>query len=696
MINYVWLIPLFPLIGAVVNGIFSARMPRKTAGVIACFSIGLSLLVALSVFTGLMALEPAHRSVEVVAFQWITSGAFHIDISFLVDPLSTLMILVVTGVGFFIHVYSIGYMHHEAGSNRYFSYLNLFVFFMLMLVLGANYLVLFLGWEGVGLCSYLLIGYWYHKKSAADAGKKAFVVNRIGDFGFILGLFVLFWSLSAHGIHSLSYKEVFEGIQHLGTGTIALVAALLFVGAVGKSAQFPLYVWLPDAMEGPTPVSALIHAATMVTAGVYMVARNNAIFSMVPSVGEAVAIVGIFTACFAATIGLVQNDIKKVLAYSTVSQLGYMFAAVGLGAYTAGVFHLMTHAFFKGLLFLGSGSVIHGMSDEQDMRKMGGLHSYMKTTSTTFIIGALAISGIPPLSGFWSKDEILWESFKGGHYVIWAVGLFTAFLTAFYMFRQVFMTFSGTCRADAHTKEHLHESPSTMTVPLIVLAVLAVVGGVVGIPFFAGGSRLHHFLAPVFGHGVEHTAAAVSHGAHLALASMAEGGAHVAEAAGEAAHGSMEYILMVVSVVVGISGIFLAALMYYAPMRSGAPSFLNPELIAEKFSGLHKLLYNKYYVDEIYEAIIINPIKRICAWCWSFDLGFIDGIVNGAAWCTRLASWLSHKFDIYIIDGLVNSLATLVSVKSGIWRRLQTGYLQNYALVFILGVIALIVRAMIG
>jgi len=696
MIEYVWLIPLFPLIGAIINGILCGRMPRKTAGVIACISIGLSFLVAISVFIGLTAMEPAERSVEVLAFQWITSGAFHIDISFLVDPLSTLMILVVTGVGFFIHVYSIGYMHHESSSNRYFSYLNLFVFFMLMLVLGSNYLVLFLGWEGVGLCSYLLIGFWYHKKSASDAGKKAFVVNRIGDFGFILGLFVLFWSLSAHGIHSLGYKEVFANIHHLSHGTLTLVAALLFVGAVGKSAQFPLYVWLPDAMEGPTPVSALIHAATMVTAGVYMVARNSAIYSAVPSVGHAVAIVGIFTALFAATIGLVQNDIKKVLAYSTVSQLGYMFAAVGLGAYTAGVFHLMTHAFFKGLLFLGSGSVIHGMSDEQDMRQMGGLHSHMKITSTTFIIGALAISGIPPLSGFWSKDEILWESFSGGHYVIWAVGLFTAFLTAFYMFRQVFMTFSGKCRADEHTKEHIHESPSTMTTPLIVLAVFAIVGGVVGVPFFEGGSRLHHFLSPVFGHGAEHAAAAVTHGAHVAMAAMSTGGAHIADVAQEAAHSSTEYILMAVSVCVGVFGIFLAALMYYAPMSSGAPSFMKPENITRSFSGLHKLLYNKYYIDEIYDALIINPIKRLCAWCWAFDLGIIDGIVNGAAWCTRLVSWLSHKFDIYIVDGLINSMSTIVSVKSGIWRRLQSGYLQNYALVFILGVIVLIVRAMIG
>lgn len=723
MIDYVWLIPLLPMIGAAVNGVFCSRMPKKTAGLIACISMGAAFLISVTIFIQLLGLPASERSVEVVVFKWITSGSFSIDLSFLVDPLSTLMILVVTGVGFLIHVYSIGYMHHDSGAVRYFSYLNLFVFFMLMLVLGSNYLVMFLGWEGVGLCSYLLIGFWYHKKSASDAGKKAFVVNRIGDFGFILGLFVLFWSLSGHGISSLSFKEVFASIHHLDPKVVAVIAALLFVGAIGKSAQFPLYVWLPDAMEGPTPVSALIHAATMVTAGVYMIARNNALFSMVPAVGEGVAVIGIFTACFAATIGLVQNDIKKVLAYSTVSQLGYMFAAVGVGAYTAGVFHLMTHAFFKGLLFLGSGSVIHAMSDEQDMRKMGGLHSHMKITSTTFIIGALAISGMPPFSGFWSKDEILWESFKGGHYIIWAVGLFTAFLTAFYMFRQVFMTFTGRCRADEHTKSHLHESPSTMTVPLIVLAVLAIAGGVVGIPFLAGGSKIHHFLSPVFGHGAEaavaavshgaheavaavagsgahvaEAAAAVSHGAHEAVAAVAGGGAHMAEAAGGAAehasHSSMEFILMGVSIGAGVLGIFLAALMYYAPFKSLAPSFWRPEVIAETFSGLHTLLYNKYYVDEIYDAVIVNPIKRLCSWCLTFDLGVIDGIVNNTAWTTRLTAWFSHKFDIYVVDGIVNSMATIVSFTSGIWRRIQTGFLQNYALIFVLGIIAVVVRAL--
>ena len=674
MIQQVWLIPLLPLIGAIINGVVGGRIGKKAVGFVACLSMAVSFLTSVSIFFSLIALPEGARSVEVSIFNWITSGSFHIDVSFLVDPLSTLMILVVTGVGFLIHIYSVGYMHHDKSYWRYFSYLNLFVFFMLMLVLGSNYLIMFLGWEGVGLCSYLLIGFWYEKKSASDAGKKAFVVNRIGDFGFILGLFLLFWTLSGHGVNSLDYKVVFASLHELDPRIVATIAALLFVGAIGKSAQFPLYVWLPDAMEGPTPVSALIHAATMVTAGVYMVARNSALYSMAPEVGHVVAVIGIFTALFAATIGLVQNDIKKVLAYSTVSQLGYMFAAVGLGAYVAGVFHLMTHAFFKGLLFLGSGSVIHAMSGEQDMKKMGGLHRHLKTTSITFTIGALAIAGIPPLSGFWSKDEILWEAFSKGHLIIWAVGLFTAFLTAFYMFRQVFLTFSGECRADEHTKSHIHESPPVMTIPLIVLAFLAIVGGVVGIPFFEGGSKLHSFLSPVIGH--------TSHGA--------------AEAVAEAGHGSLEFILMGVSVGAGALGIFLAALMYYAPLRSFAPSFWTAENMAGNFSGIHKLLYNKYYVDEIYDAVIVNPIKRFCGWCLSFDLGIIDGIVNNAAWITRLLSWASHKFDIYIVDGLVNSIATLVNFNSSVWRRLQTGYLQNYAFIFVLGVLIVLLRALLG
>ncbi|MBI5236784.1 MAG: NADH-quinone oxidoreductase subunit L [Deltaproteobacteria bacterium] len=672
MVELVWLIPLLPLIGSVANGVFGSRLSKGTVGVIGSAAVGLSFLIAVSIFWRIMTLPADARSIEIVAYNWLTSGGMSIDAAFLIDPLSTLMILIVTGVGFLIHVYSSGYMHHDKGLWRFFSYLNLFIFFMLMLVLGANYLIMFLGWEGVGLCSYLLIGFWYEKKSAGDAGKKAFVVNRIGDFGFILGLFLLFWTLSDLGAASLNYKDVFAAAHQIPPVTLTLITLLFFVGAVGKSAQIPLFVWLPDAMEGPTPVSALIHAATMVTAGVYMVARNNVLYSLAPYTGEVVAIIGIGTALFAATIGLVQNDIKKVLAYSTVSQLGYMFAAVGIGAYTAGVFHLMTHAFFKGLMFLGSGSVIHAMSGEQDMRKMGGLHGHMKITSITFIIGALAIAGIPPLAGFWSKDEILWEAFEKGHVGIWAVGLLTAGMTAFYMFRQVFMTFTGKCRADEHTKHHIHESPGSMTVPLIVLAVLAAIGGLVGIPFiFADGTALHQYFAPVF-----------SHGAHAVVAA-------------EAGHG-LEILLMAVSVAVGVSGISIAALMYYAPARKYAPDFLAPEKMAETLAPAHRLLYNKYYIDELYDYLIVNPIKRLCRYCLDFDLGVIDGIVNGAGWLTRFTAWVSHKFDIYIVDGLVNSAATFVSFNSLVWRRMQTGYLQHYALIFVIGLILIVGGALLS
>jgi len=673
MFSLVWLIPVLPLLGAIINGVFGSRLSEKTVGIIGCAAMAISFAISVSIFVSLMALPAEARSIVVTTFDWIPSGFVHITFNFLIDPLSTLMILIVTGVGFLIHLYSTGYMHHDHGFWRYFAYLNLFVFFMLMLVLGANYLVMYLGWEGVGLSSYLLIGYWYEKKSASDAGKKAFVVNRFGDFGFSLGVFLLFWTLSSHGVHTLNYTEVFKNVNLIDPKLITVITCLFFVGAVGKSAQFPLYVWLPDAMEGPTPVSALIHAATMVTAGVYMVARNNILFSMAPFTGQLVASVGVFTAFFAASIGLVQNDIKKVLAYSTVSQLGYMFVGVGLGAYDAGVFHLMTHAFFKGLLFLGSGSVIHAMSGEQDMTKMGGLYGRLKVTSVTFIIGAIAIAGIPPFSGFWSKDEILGEAFMKGHYVIWAVGLLTAFMTAFYMFRQVFMTFTGECRADEHTKHHIHESPAVMTIPLIVLAFLATVGGLIGMPFFAGGSPLHNYLAPVFEHGAE-----------------------AARAVEESGVSSIEYILMAVSVAAGVSGITLAAIAYYEPWRERRPSFLDPETVSQRFNGLYTLLYNKYYVDEIYGALIVNPSKGLARACLSFDLGVIDWLVNSAAWATRFIAWVSHKFDIYVVDGIINSFATLVEFNSGVWRRLQTGYLQNYALVFILGVIILIGRILLG
>ncbi|CAB1069028.1 hypothetical protein JY97_06275 [Alkalispirochaeta odontotermitis] len=669
MLNSVWLIPALPLLGALLNGLVGSRIGKRAVGLIGCLTIALSFLFAVGVFASLISLPPANRSIVIDLFSWISSGSLQIDFSFLIDPLSVLMTLVVTGVGFLIHIYSAGYMNSDRAYWRYFSFLNLFVFFMLVLVMSADYLVMFLGWEGVGLCSYLLIGFWYEKKSAADAGKKAFIVNRVGDFGFILGIFLLIWSLAEQGPLALKFDVVFNNVQNLEPARLTTITMLLFIGAVGKSAQFPLHVWLPDAMEGPTPVSALIHAATMVTAGVYMVARNSVLFSLAPITGEVVAAVGIFTAFFAATIGLVQNDIKRVLAYSTVSQLGFMFVAVGVGAYSAGIFHLMTHAFFKALLFLGSGSVIHAMAGGQDMRKMGGLFHHMKITAVTFILGAVAIAGVPPFSGFWSKDEILWETFQRGHYIIWAVGLFTAFLTAFYIFRQVFMVFTGQNRSDEQTRQHLHESSKVMTMPLVVLAVLALVGGVVGIPFFKGGSPLHGYLGPVF-----------ESGAHSLI--TAPGGSPVG-------HSSLEFFLMGLSVAFGLGGILLAALLYFEPLKSRVP-FLNPETISQRFKAIYTLMYHKYYVDEIYDAMIVNPLKKLAGYCFAFDLSVIDGLVNGVGWLTRLAAWLSHKFDIYIVDGVVNSLATLVDFNSGYWRRIQTGFLQNYALVFVIGLLVIV------
>lgn len=672
MVDSVWLIPFLPLMGAIINGLIGSRISKKAVGLIGCLTVAVSFLTSIPILLKLLSYPPELRSIEVTIFSWFTSGTFQIDVTFLIDPLSCLMVLIVTGVGLLIHIYSIGYMHADKAYWRYFSFLNLFIFFMLMLVLAANYLVMFLGWEGVGLCSYLLIGFWYEKKSASDAGKKAFVVNRVGDFGFLLGLFLLFWSMSAQGIDSLRFKEIFENVHLLNPTALTAITMLLFAGAVGKSAQFPLHVWLPDAMEGPTPVSALIHAATMVTAGIYMVARNSILFTLAPVTGELVAIVGIFTALFAATIAIAQNDIKRVLAYSTISQLGYMFAALGIGAYTAGIFHLMTHAFFKGLLFLGAGSVMHATSGEQDMRNMGGLYRYLKVTSVTFIAGTVAIAGIPPFSGFWSKDEILFESFINGHYLLWAVGLLTASLTAFYMFRQVFLVFTGKCRADEHARQHIHESPKVMTLPLFLLAALAVVGGVVGIPFFEGGSPLHNYLDPVFSKDSPHLIAVLT------------------ESPENAAHGSLELVLMGISTAAGLLGILLAALMYFEPLKSRAPSFMNPKVLSEKFKAIYSLLSNKYYIDEIYDALIVNPIKGLCRLCFSFDLSVIDGLVNGAGWMTRFAAWLSHKFDIYLVDGIFNSMATLVDFNSGIWRRLQTGYLQNYALIIILGLLLII------
>ncbi len=511
MYSNLWLIPFFPLVGSIINGLFGKKIKNEAViGGIATVMMFCSFLVAAQNFFNLLGdTEKIH---ELVIAPWMTVGQLQINWEFLLDPLSAVMIMVVTGVGTLIHLYSIGYMHGEVGYYRFFCYLNLFAFSMLMLVLGGNAPVMFIGWEGVGLCSYLLIGYYYEKKSASDAAKKAFVVNRIGDFGFLCGLMILFWSFGSKGVWTMNFVQIAEQAHLLETGGIivTIVTLCFFLGATGKSAQIPLYTWLPDAMEGPTPVSALIHAATMVTAGVYMIGRMNGLFAMAPATMMTIAIVGAATALFAATIGFAQNDIKRVLAYSTVSQLGYMFLAMGVGAFSAGIFHLMTHAFFKACLFLGSGSVIHGMhhayhkahlhDDPQDMRNMGGIRKKMPITFITFLVSTIAISGIPLFSGFFSKDEILWWSFGStrGHWLLWVMGAVAAGMTAFYMFRLVFMTFYGEQKTDPRAKDHIPESPLTITIPLMVLGLLAVIGGYVGVPKILGGlNRFEHFLAPV-------------------------------------------------------------------------------------------------------------------------------------------------------------------------------------------------------
>ncbi|MFH1337167.1 MAG: NADH-quinone oxidoreductase subunit L, partial [Candidatus Zixiibacteriota bacterium] len=578
--NYVFLVPLFPLLGFLINGLLAlslkGRSDEKIPGKslvswIGCSSVGLSFLTSVIIFFKLLALPAGERVVQKIAFPWILSGSFHIDIGFLLDPLSSIMILVVTGVGFFIHVYSTGYMAKDKGYARYFSYLNLFTFFMLMLVLSNNFLLLYLGWEGVGLCSYLLIGFWYEKKTASDAGKKAFIVNRIGDFGFALGVMLIFWTFG-----SLNFTNVFENapqVLAMGGGLVTAMTLLLFMGATGKSAQIPLYVWLPDAMEGPTPVSALIHAATMVTAGVYMVARCHALFLLAPFTMGVVAVIGAATAIYAASIGLVQNDIKKVLAYSTISQLGYMFLACGVGAFSAGIFHLMTHAFFKALLFLAAGSVMHALAGELNMQKMGGLKKHTPITFWCFLAATLAISGIPLFSGFFSKDEILWKAFSSphGHFLLWMVGVITAGLTAFYMFRLFFMVFLGKSRMDPQVESHAHESPKPMTIPLVVLAVLSVIGGYVGIPQSLGGSnRFEGFLSSVFESG------------------------HVAAEEVTAHAPSAEYLVMIISIGVILVSIFMAYRFYLK--NPGIPKRL-----AEKYKTAYGILYHKYYVDEIYD-----------------------------------------------------------------------------------------------
>ncbi|KAA3631438.1 MAG: NADH-quinone oxidoreductase subunit L [Calditrichaeota bacterium] len=641
MSEYLYLIPLFPLIGFIINGLLMGRLSKSIVSIIACGSVFISFLISLFSFLELKSLPVANRLLEQTLFTWIPSGDFHVSFGYLLDPLSAVMILVVTGVGFLIHVYSTGYMSHDPGYQRFFTYLNLFMFSMLTLVLGDNFLLMFVGWEGVGLCSYLLIGFWFHKQSATDAGKKAFIVNRIGDFGFLLGMFIIFWHIG-----SLNFVDVVAKAPEVfvyGGAVVTTACILLFIGATGKSAQIPLYVWLPDAMEGPTPVSALIHAATMVTAGVYMVVRTNVLFVIAPDALMTVAVIGAATAFFAATIGLAQNDIKRVLAYSTVSQLGYMFLACGVAAFTAGVFHLMTHAFFKALLFLGAGSVIHGMSDEQDMRNMGGLRKYMPVTFKTMFVATLAIAGIPGLSGFFSKDEILWKSFSSqfGHPLFWVIGVVTAALTAFYMFRLVYLTFYGKERMSAEAKSHIHESPKSMTVPLIVLAVLSVIGGWVGIPHIFGVTNyFEHWLEPVM--------------AQTASASGAEGHALLA-GGGDA---GMEITLMVVSVLLVLISIFCAYLLYNKKTEISTS-------LANKLSGVKSLLLNKYYVDELYGGIVIRPVIYLSLFLWKV-------------------------FDVVIIDGLINGMAGWYGDISDTFRKGQTGRVRTYATVFMFGVLMII------
>jgi NADH-quinone oxidoreductase subunit L len=690
MKDLLWIIPVLPFLGALLNGfLLKGRIGKGAVAAIACGTVGLAAVLGLVAIAGYLGSpeHAAHKGWDEDVYVWMPAGPietaadgvknFSIGMGFLLDPLSAVMLFVVTFVGFWIHLYSVGYMAHEDGFQRYFTYLNLFMGAMLLLVLGNNYAVMFVGWEGVGLCSYLLIGFYYKEEFPPYAGRKAFITNRVGDFGFVLGLFAL---VATFG--SLKYSEIFPRIAanpslltgpgFLGLSLAGFIALTMFVGAMGKSAQIPLYVWLPDAMAGPTPVSALIHAATMVTAGVYMVTRSNVIYQLAENVSLFVAVIGAATALFAATIGLVQNDIKKVLAYSTVSQLGYMFLAAGLGAYTAAVFHLMTHAFFKALLFLGSGSVIHAMGGEQDMRKMGGLKKYLPATYRTFFIGSLAIAGIPFFAGFFSKDEILHAAASGGHWVLYAVGLLTAALTAFYMFRAVNMTFHGEFRGTHEQEHHLHESPPVMTIPLWVLAVGAVVAGFVGVPKLLTFGRdlnvFHHFLEPVI----------------LPISGRVAEEHHMAAA--------LEWGLVAVAVIVAVAGILLARRLY-----GGTRGLATETAWETRLPAPHRVLSNKYYVDELYDATVIRGTWGLGRGLFRFDAGIIDGLmVNGVGRnLTVTLSMMSGFFDKYVVDGLVNFTGWLSNRFSVLFRRVQTGSVSNYAFVLAVGMFALVAVYMV-
>jgi NADH-quinone oxidoreductase subunit L len=737
--RYIWLIPLLPGLGAAINGLVGIRsFSRQAAGLVACASMTAALGLSIVAFWQLLQLPADMRSYEVMLGPWIPAipletaqgiGSFQVPWGFRLDPLSGMMLLVVTGIGTLIHVYSTAYMAEEprGGYARFFCYLNLFCFFMLMLVLGSNFLVMFVGWEGVGLCSYLLIGYWFEKKSAADAGKKAFVTNRVGDWGFIIGVFLIFYTFGTFDFRAVQDAAAAMPVETMNFGVLSAICALLFVGATGKSAQIPLYVWLPDAMEGPTPVSALIHAATMVTAGVYMVGRNAVLFSHAPMVMEVIAVVGVLTALMAASIGLVQNDIKRVLAYSTVSQLGYMFTAMGVGAFAAGAFHLMTHAFFKALLFLGSGSVIHAMAGEQDMRRMGGLKKYLPVTYMTMMVGTLAIAGIPPLSGFFSKDEILYRAFLSNK-LIWGLAVLTALMTAFYMFRLMSMTFFGgyrgpaweaaghgsqgahghapvaaahgghdhaaTSGAHGHDDAHgggghghgpwhgPHESPTPMTFPLMALAVGALVAGFFGIPAaLGGGNAIEHFLEPSFtasaAHADEHAAAPGAAAPAGAAAAADEHGA--TEGGVEHASVGVERGLMVFSVLIALIGILVAWKFYVTSPEIS-------ERLAAQWAGAHRTLSNKYYVDELYNGTVVSGTMASGRSLWTFDRKVVDGGVNGAGWVTLFSAWLSGLTDRHVVDGAVNSVGWAAEESSYWLRRLQTGLVQNYALLMVFGV----------
>ena len=658
-----WIV-LLPLLGAAVNGLLGARIQeragKKAVAVIACAPVTLSFLLSLWAFAQLLSLDAKERFLIDRFYSWIPMGSFNVDVAFWVDPLSAIMILVVSGIGGLIHFYSIGYMHEDRSLWRYFAYLNLFTFSMLLLVTADNLLLMFVGWEGVGLCSWALIGFWFGDHTNTRAGNKAFIVNRVGDFGFVLGVFLLFWSLTEHGHGTLAFREIGEhapllaGMDLWGVSVATLVTLLLFIGATGKSAQLPLYVWLPDAMQGPTPVSALIHAATMVTAGVYMIARLNELFSAAPATLGIIAVVGAATAFFAATIAVTQTDIKRVLAYSTISQLGYMFLAMGVAAYAAGVFHLLTHAFFKACLFLGSGSIIHAMQGEQDMRRMGGLRTAMPATFWTFAVGVLAIAGTPFLAGFFSKDAILWQTWATHNAGLWAVGVFVAGLTAFYMFRQFFLVFFGECRADHHVQEHLHESPKIMTYPLWILAAGSVVVGYLGLPAFLGGSELDHWLDPVI-HG--------HHEHHPVVEELLVMGASIAAAA---------------------VGAVLAWRLYYvrAPAR---------ERLEAPGGFAYRLLDNKYYVDEVYQFVFVGGTLLLARVGAAFDRYVIDTIVDGSAKLTTVVSWFNGLFDKYVIDMLVNAVANVTFAIGNNFRRVQTGNINSYLYVVVGAVVAVLI-----